>query len=124
MKLNFIKKVLREDPKATIIFTPRTNYSVLRSIFQKVSKEIKDIYFKSKNLTPDLVEKDIHPMRLSEEEKGQFAKEFHIHRKRLRDFKDTMNRVCVVMNHDLSGIRLVGDKVTDYKEIIMLIWRL
>ena len=63
-------------------------------------------------------------MRLTEEEKKQFAKEFHIHRKRLREFKDTMNRVCVVMNHDLSGIRLVGDKVNGFGKLGWVGWGL
>lgn len=102
---------MKEDSKAIIIFAPGTNYSMLRSIFQKISKELKEIYFKSKNLTPTLVEKDIHPLRLKDEEKAEFAKSFHLHRKRLKEYKDTLSRIFVIMNHDLSGIRLVGDKV-------------
>lgn len=114
-KLNFIKKVLREDPKAIVVFLPNSNFSMIRSTFAKVKEHFKQKLFDKSKLDLGFLESDLVPARVSREQKSRFLKHFHDHRRKLIQFRSIMDRICVVGTPDLDKLRVSGEGIPHVK---------
>lgn len=106
-----MKKILKQDPKAVLVFLPDSHITQIRTIYKGVTKQLKGIVFGEYVLNEDLLEEDLNPSQLSHEKKMKFNKMFHEHRRKIIRLRNMLNRICVIVNNDNSSLRLSGDNL-------------
>jgi hypothetical protein len=110
-----VKKILRENPKALVIFLPGTNLSIIRSTYQKINDYFKERLFDKSKLDLSCLEMDLIPSNISQDQKKKFLKDFHDHRRKLIQLRSIMNRICIVGNADVSKLKVNGEHVPNIK---------
>lgn len=113
--MNYVKKILREDPKALIIFLPSTKFSIIRSTYKKIFEYFNARFFDTSKLDLSFLEEDFLPSSISREKKEGYLKDFHDHRRRLVQLRSILNRVCVVATNESVKLRAQGKGLPQIK---------
>lgn len=94
---NYMKKLLKTEKKALLIFEPDTHAKNLRDLSKSIEKLLRNSYFGSKRRPRNPFAKCLSPREI-----------FNLNRRILIELKQTLNKICIIVNYD-GSIRVKGN---------------